>query len=65
MAGRKSYVMDEKTLSRLKNGALDICKYCGHKIKLDQTVVSKGSGSNYNRYSQVYHIECARKLNLV
>lgn len=58
-------MMDEKTLSRIENRALDICKYCGHKIKLDQMVVSKVSGSNYNRYSKVYHIECARKLNVV
>jgi hypothetical protein len=59
------YIVSSSTLAKIQNIGTNICPKCHKNIELRDEVVSKISGCNHNRHAIIYHIKCAKELNII
>lgn len=59
------YILDERTRGlRLSLGLSLVCYRCGEIISIGDTVYSRNAGNSKTK-SKLYHIECARQVNII
>jgi hypothetical protein len=48
-------------LTRIRAKQQGLCKFCGRRIRNDDTIISKA----YSRTPKYFHKECAERINLL
>ncbi len=66
MSNKKfQYTMDNRVQGlRLSRGLSMICYRCGDTLKNGDAVYSRNAGNSKSK-SKLYHIECARLVNII
>lgn len=62
---RFQYVLDHRiSCLRISLGLSLICYHCGDILKNGDAVYSRNTGNSKTK-SKLYHIECARQVNII